>query len=121
MKGQIRKMTPTRSTNPEFSEEEFDSSVQKANQVEYQIPNGMPGLKMRFGSTNRNVKWTLVIPSPVFSRTRPQTLNRTIYLVSMDSVHLILALMLLHISLPAGRIIIGKKRVNKPVQQPNFV
>ena len=76
MKGQIRKMTPTRSTNPESSEEEFDSSVQKANQVEYQIPNGMPGLKMRFGSTNWNVKWTLVIPGPVSSQTRPQTLNR---------------------------------------------
>ena len=72
---QIRKMTLTRSTNPESSEEELESCVRKAKQVEYQIRDGMPGLKMRFGPTNRNVKWTPVIPSPVSSRTRSQTLK----------------------------------------------
>ena len=34
---QIRKMTPTRSTNAESSEEELEFCVRKAKQVEYQI------------------------------------------------------------------------------------
>ena len=67
---QIRKMTPTRSTNAESSEEELESCVWKAKQVEYQIRDGMPGHEMacqgtRWGlPTNWNVKWTPVIPSP---------------------------------------------------------
>ena len=72
---QIRKTTPTRSTKAEWSEEELESCVRKAKQVEYQIRDGMPGLKMRFGPTNWNVKWTPVISSPVSSRTRSQTLK----------------------------------------------
>ena len=47
-KRQIWKMTPTRSTKAESSEEEF-------------------------GPTNRNVKWTPVIPSPVSYQTGSQT------------------------------------------------
>ena len=58
-------MTPSRSTNAESSKEELESCVRKAKQKQieymYQI------LKMRFGPTNQNVKWTPVIPSPVSS------------------------------------------------------
>ena len=59
---QIQKMTPARSTKGKSSEEELEPCVQKTKQVEYQIQDGIPGLKMRFGPTNRNVKWTPVIP-----------------------------------------------------------
>ena len=34
----------------------------------------MPGLKMRFGLTGQSVKGTPVIPGPVSSQTRSQTL-----------------------------------------------
>jgi len=64
-----------RSTEAESSEEELETCVRKAKQVVDQIRNGMPGLKMRFGPTNRNIKWTPVTPSPVSSQTRSQTLK----------------------------------------------
>ena len=72
---QIRKMTTARSTKAESSEEELETCVWKAKQVVYKIRDGMPGLKMRFGPTNRNIKWTPVTPSPISSRTRSQTLK----------------------------------------------
>ena len=55
-------MTTAWSTEGESSEEELTSCVRKAKQVVYQTQDGMPGLKMRFGPTNRNIKWTPVIP-----------------------------------------------------------
>ena len=60
-------MTTARSTKAESSDEELKICVWKAKQVVYQIRDGMPGLKMRFGPTNRNIKWTPVTPSPVSS------------------------------------------------------
>jgi len=98
-------MTPTK---PETIDKELESCVRKAKQVVYQVQDGTPRLKMRFGLTNRNVKWTPVIPSPVSSQTRPQIMNRIMYLVGMD-VHLILALCYcVAMSLPTGKIIIQK-------------
>ena len=58
------------STRPESSDEEFEVRIQKARQVEYQVRDGIPGLKTRLGPTNRSATWTPVIPSPVSSRTR---------------------------------------------------
>ena len=52
-------MTPSKSTKAESSEEELESCVRKAKQVENQIRDGTPGLKMRFGSTNQNVNGLL--------------------------------------------------------------
>ena len=98
-------MTPTK---PETIDKELESGVWKAKQVVYQVQDGTPRLKMRFGLTNQNVKWTPVIPSPVSSQTRPQTMNRIMYLVGMD-VHLILALCYcVAMSLPTGKINIQK-------------
>ena len=102
---QVQKMTPTKS---EMSDEELESGAWKAKQVVYQVRDGTPRLKMRFGLTNRNVKWTPVIPSPVSSQTRSQTMNRILYLVGMD-VHLLLTLCYcVAMSLPTGKIIIQK-------------
>ena len=50
---QVQKMTPTKS---EMSDEELESGAWKAKQVVYQVRDGTPRLKMRFGLTNRNVK-----------------------------------------------------------------
>ena len=68
-------MTTARTTEAESSEEELETCVWKAKQVVYQIRDGMPGLKMRFGPTNRNIKRTPDTPSLVSSQLSQENLT----------------------------------------------